>query len=187
MSLTAIVVLGVLALGQPGPLTHEATLTEHLDSPARLSVTDTEILVTDPRANAIVRFDLDGTYLDTWSEPAGPLGIAVHPDGRIFVSRREDAQVGVYDSAFTFLRFLGEGIPAVDFVKPTDLAVDAATGRVYVVDSGGDRVYAFVSNDAFQSHESVALMLGMRGGGTSKFKYPSALAVDSVQAGLRGR
>jgi DNA-binding beta-propeller fold protein YncE len=172
MTTSMLMVSAVLLLGQARPLTHIATLTEHLDSPARLAVTATEILVTDPRANAVVRFDLAGTYLGTWSEPAGPVGVAVHPDGRILVSRRDDAKVGVYDGTFTFLRFLGEGNPMVNLIKPTDLAVDASSGRVYVVDSGGDRVYAFEGNEA------LALILGMRGSQSSQFKYPSAIAID---------
>ncbi len=102
------------------------------------------------------------------------MGVAVHPDGRIFVSRRDDGKVGVYDSGFNFLRFLGEGNPMVNFVKPTDLAMDAAGERVYVVDSGGDRIYAF------ESDESLGLILGFRGSGSGEFKYPSAIAVDAV-------
>ncbi|MFH0980217.1 MAG: cytochrome c3 family protein [Planctomycetota bacterium] len=178
MTLTMPLAVGLLSLGQVGPLTHLESLTEHVDSPARLAVTDTEILVTDPRADNIVRYDLAGTYLGTWSEPAGPLGVAVHPDGRIFVSRREDGKVGVYENTFTFLRFLGDGNPMVQFVKPTDLAVDPTTGRIYVVDSGGDRVYGFADD------ESLALMLGVRGGASSQFKYPSAIAVDSANSRL---
>ncbi|MCP4592462.1 MAG: hypothetical protein GY842_17145, partial [bacterium] len=153
---------------------HELSLTGPLDSPARLAVTDSEILVTDPRNDAIVRFELDGTYLGTWSEPAGPLGVAVSTNGTIYVSRRDDGQVGVYDSAFTFLRFLGEGIPMVNFVGPTELVADEVSGRIYVVDSGGDRIYGF------ESDESLGLLLGTRGSGPGEFKYPSALAVDSV-------
>ena len=174
MSVTALFVVGLFLPGQVGPLTHQASLTDNLDSPARLAISTTDILVTDPRANAIVRFDHAGTYMGTWTEPAGPLGIAVHSDGRIFVSRLEDAKVAVYDSTFTFLRFLGEGHPMVNFVKPTDLAVDNVSGRVYVVDSGGDRIYAF------EDDESLGLILGTRGSNPSEFKYPSALAVDSA-------
>ena len=171
---TMIATLGMLGVGAVGPLTHVQSLTEHLDSPARLAVSATGLLVTDPRHDAIVRFDTAGAYVGTWSEPAGPLGVAVHPDGRILVSRRDDARVGVYDGAFTFLRYLGAGNPMVTFVRPTDLAVDATTGRIYVVDSGGDRVYAFAPD------ESLALILGVRGGLNSQFKYPAAIAVDSA-------
>ncbi|MCP4593433.1 MAG: hypothetical protein GY842_22070, partial [bacterium] len=64
---SAIVVLSWVSFAQVGPLTHELSLTGPLDSPARLAVTDSEILVTDPRNDAIVRFELDGTYLGTWS------------------------------------------------------------------------------------------------------------------------
>ncbi|MHC4093499.1 MAG: hypothetical protein ACYSVY_25035, partial [Planctomycetota bacterium] len=79
MMMAAVLMVGVLATAQLDPLVHVDSLTEGLDDPARISVNGTnEVLVTDPRANAVVRFDLAGNYLGTWSEPAGPIGIAVH-------------------------------------------------------------------------------------------------------------
>jgi predicted CXXCH cytochrome family protein len=166
--------VGPIAVGQLGPLTHLDTLTEGLESPARIAVTPAELLVTDPQADAIVRFDHGGGYVGSWLEPAGPIGVAVHPDGRIFVSRRDDGQVGVYDAAFTFLRLLGDTDPLVDFVMPTDLTVDPTSGRIYVVDGGGDQIYGFASD------ESLAARFGARGGLTGEFKYPSAIAVDAL-------
>ena len=164
------VLVGVLAAGQLDPLTHQASLSAGLDNPARVAVTGSEILVADPRADAVVRFDLAGAYLGTWSEPAGPVGVAVHPDGRIFVSRRDDAKVGVYDPSFVFQHFLADGV--VSFVEPTDLAVDPLSGRLYVVDSGGDAFYGF------ESDESLALIVGVRGSRTGEFIRPGAIAVD---------
>ncbi|MCP4589704.1 MAG: hypothetical protein GY842_03075, partial [bacterium] len=67
MVLSTILLTSLTLVGQVGPLSHELSLTGPLDSPARLAVTDSEILVTDPRNDAIVRFELDGTYLGTWS------------------------------------------------------------------------------------------------------------------------
>jgi len=167
-----LVLAGLLSVAQLPPLAHSATWSNGLDNPARLAVTAGEVLVTDPRANAVIRFDLSGTFLGTRSEPAGPVGVAVHPDGRIFVSRRDDAKVGVYDAAFTFQHFLADGI--VSFVEPTDLAVDTVSGRLYVVDSGADRFYAF------DSSEALALIVGIRGGRSSEFRHPGAIAIDAA-------
>ncbi len=172
MNFAAYLFLGVITTAQLDPLVHTATLSQGLESPARLAVTPGQVFVADAQANAVVRFDLAGTYVGTWSEPAGPVGIAVHPDGRVFVSRRDDAKVGIYDASFNFTGFLGDGV--VTFVKPTDLAVDAASGRIYVVDSGADNFYAFEANGA------LALIVGIRGNRSSEFKYPTSITYDPV-------
>lgn len=174
MPTACLLMFGTLIVAQVDPLEPVDAWTSGLESPARLAVTTNGVLVTDPQADAVVRFDGVGTYLGTWTESAGPVGIAVHPDGRIFVSRRDDAKVAVYDSSFAFQHFLAVPNPLPDFDRPTDLAMDTATGRLYVVDSGGDRIYGF------NSDESLALMLGIRGSHSSEFKYPSAIAIDSL-------
>ncbi|MCP4251157.1 MAG: hypothetical protein GY778_29315 [bacterium] len=161
--------IAVLA-GQIDPLTHVATLTDGLVRPARLAVTPTEVLAADPQGNAIVRFDLTGAYLGTWSEPLGPVGVAVHPDGRIFVARRDDATVAVHDGSYAFLRVLNP--TPFSFVRPTDLEIDPVSGRLYVVDSGADRFLAFDTNEA------LALVVGARGDRSDEFKYPAAITVD---------
>lgn len=171
MFIGAAIAISLSSVAQLGPLTHRMTLSEGLDSPARIAVTAAEILVVDPRPGVIRRFDASGGPLGVWFESGGPVGVAVHPDGRIFVSRR-DATVAVYDSTFTFQQFLGSGVVA--FVQPTDLAVDPDSGLVYVVDSGADRVYAFDAAGA------LALMFGTRGSGFGQFKYPSAIALDAI-------
>ncbi len=172
MGIGTAIAIGLLSFGQLPPLTHQGTLTQGLNDPARVAVTASEILVTVPRANAVVRFDLAGASLGSFGESAGPLGVAVHPDGRIFVSRRDDAKVAVYDSSGTFQHFLGGG--AITFDQPTDLAVDPVSGRLYVVDSGADRFYGF------DSGEALALIVGIRGSGAGQFKTPSAIAVDTA-------
>ncbi len=159
-----------LAVGQLSPLTHQMTWTQGLDNPARLAEADGTWLIADTRADRVVRYDSSGAYLGEWAEPAGPVGIAAHPDGRIFVSRRDDRRVAVHDAQYAFLGFLGIG--AVSFVEPTDLAIDPLTGRIYVVDTGADRVYAFHSSG------TLAVMFGSCGSGFGQFKYPTAVAVD---------
>lgn len=171
-----LLVLG-LALYGINPLQHVGSLTDPLHSPARLSIAaDGTVFVTDPDLNLIARYNSAGALLGMWAVPEGPIGVAVHPDGRIFVSRRDDAQVGVYAADFTFLEFLGEG--AVTFVMPTDIDVDAGSGHVYVVDAEADRVYGFDAGGV------LSLIFGIRGERVGQLKFPTTISVDEGRGRL---
>ncbi len=168
-----IIIVGLLSVvSQSTYGAHIATWTPSLDNPGRMAISASQVLVTEPRSGRIVRFDLNGTLLGEWAEPLRPEGIAIHPDGRIFVSRGADATVGVYDANFDFLHLLSGG--SFSFIKPTDLAIDDTTGRIYLVDSGANRIYVF------ETDESLAMIVGIRGDRFGEFKYPSAVAIDSA-------
>ena len=161
------------------PLTHWGSLTDGLRSPARVAVAaDGTVFVTDPFSNHIARFDSSGNLLGTWPVPEGPIGVATHPDGRFFVSLRDEAAVGIYiDDAGVLTRIGdldGNGSPLVTFVRPTDIDVDPGTGRVYVVDAEADEVYGFASDG------ELVLKFGIRGEGNAQFMYPSAIAFDAA-------
>jgi DNA-binding beta-propeller fold protein YncE len=161
------------------PLNHLGTLSDELRSPARIAVAaDGTVCVTDPFRNHIVRFDSSGNLLGTWPVSEGPIGIALHADGRIFVSLRDEAAVGIYiDDAGTFTRvgdLDGNGNPLVTFVRPTDMDIDDATGRIYVVDAEADEIYGFASDG------SLVLKFGSRGEGNAQFMYPSTIAFDTA-------
>jgi len=176
MSLAMLTVAVLAAVGQVVPLPHEQSISQGLERPTRLAITETSLFVTDLRQSAVVQYDLSGAYVGTWSEPAGPIGVAVHPDGRILVSRREDGQVAVYDAGFNFQRFLDPGVVA--FEGPTDVDVDSNTGRILVVDSAADRVVVF------EDDETLAFVVGVRGSVSGAFKFPSSVAVDLTSGGF---
>ena len=121
--ITAIIA-GLTSCGQMEPLPHLGSLTEELRAPARLAIgPDDSVYVTDPLNRHGVRFDALGTLLATYPVPSGPIGVAVHPDGRIFVSLGDEPKIAVYDGEFDFLEYLGEGEPPVAFVGPTDIDI----------------------------------------------------------------
>jgi len=165
-----------MSIGQLEPLPHLGSLTEQLLSPTRLAVApDDSIFVSDPLKGHIVRFDASGSVVSILPVSEGPIGVAVHPDGRIFVSLRDEPKVAVYDSALEFLEYLGEDEPLVSFVGPTDIDVATDTGRIYVVDAAGDRVYGFDVDGG------LALILASRGSWPGEVIYPSAIAIDETR------
>ncbi len=105
---------------------------------------DDSVLVID-KAGRIQRFDRNGNFLHEWTMPqtaAGkPVGLAVHPDGRIFVADTHYHRVVVFDHRGTQLAAFGrEGTGDGEFLLPTDVAFDA-NGFVYVSEyQGNDRI-----------------------------------------------
>lgn len=173
----AAVVLGLMSAAQTEPLPHLGSLTEGLRGPARIAIgLDDSVLITDPLTRRISRFDAAGNLVDTWPVPEGPIGVAVHPDGRIFVSLRDKPDVAIYDSVFNLLGHLAEDDPSVSFAGPTDIDIAADTGRVYVVDAEGDRIYVF------EGEGGLASILGLRGTRPGQFLYPSAVTIDEPGA-----
>ena len=92
-----------------------------------------ELYVCDGYGNARVhRFTADGTLIQSWGEPGTgpgqfhlPHGIGVSPDGRIFVTDRENDRIQIFAPDGKFLEMWAH------VQRPTDVAFDSA-GRVYV-------------------------------------------------------
>ena len=172
-------VCGLLFAAQTASLPHVQSLSDGLVSPARLAIGPTgAVWVTDPTACRVVRFDAAGAHTGSWPVPAGPIGIAQHPDGRVFVSLRDEPGVAIFDTDFQWIGSLGAGDPAVTFERPTDVDIATDTGRIYVVDADGDRIYVF------EPDGSLALKLGTRGHLPGTHMYPSAITVDETRERL---
>jgi len=96
-----------------------------------------EIFVSDGYGNARVhKFTPDGELLHSWGEPGGepgqfhvPHGIAVAPDGSVFVADRENSRIQVFSADGEFL-FERTGI-----ARPCQVAFDGA-GRLFVAELG---------------------------------------------------
>lgn len=174
MIATSALLLMSVALGQTTDVTYADTWTNGISYPARMAPVPTGgLYVTDPPLLQVVQYDTAGDVVGTFAVSAGPIGIAVHNDRRVFLSR-EDGQIGAYSSAFAFQSTVN---PApLTMTRPIDLAVDPTSNLLYAVDSGANRVLVFQ-----ESGPGVWTLLrswGSLGSGLGQFRSPQAIAVD---------
>ena len=102
------------------------------------------VFVVD-KSGRVQRFAPDGTFEASWRMPetaAGkPVGLTVHPDGRIFVADTHYHRIMIFNRDGKLLGSFGrEGTGDGEFLLPTDVAVDA-DGFLYVSEyQGNDRI-----------------------------------------------
>jgi DNA-binding beta-propeller fold protein YncE len=79
-----------------------------------------------------------------------PRGLAVAPDGNVYVVDSGNARVDSFDSTGKFIRSFGSsGTATGEFQEPWGIAI-ARTGDVYVADTWNHRVQWFDSNGSFK-------------------------------------
>lgn len=140
---------------------------------------DGRIYVVDKSAR-VQRFDADGTFETLWTMPdyaAGkPVGLTVHPDGRVFVADTHYHRVVVFGSDGMELARFGEaGTGDGQFVWPTDVAIDA-DNFIYVSEyNGNDRITKWSP-----TYEFVSVVVAGEVAGRP-MRRPAALAIDRQQ------
>jgi predicted membrane-bound mannosyltransferase len=119
---------------------------------------DGSIYVADTANHRIQHISPDGELLNVWGSyanrlegeaPGGtfnePWGIAVAPDGNVYVADTWNHRVQWFTPEGEFLGMFGQegyGEAATSFWGPRDVAVDS-TGRVYVSDTGNKYIKVF--------------------------------------------
>lgn len=93
------------------------------------------VFVVD-KAGRVQRFSRRGEFEIAWKMPetkfGKPVGLAVHPDGRLFIADTHYHRVMIYDRDGAWLGSFGrEGFGDGEFQLPTDVAVDRE-GFIYV-------------------------------------------------------
>jgi len=140
---------------------------------------DGSILVVD-KAGRVQRFDQNGVYLHEWTMPqtaqGKPVGLVVHPDGRVFVADTHYHRVLVLDRNGRQTAWFGKlGNGDGEFHLPTDVAIDG-DGFIYVSEYGGnDRISKWTPDLRFMTSFGEEPVDGKR------LSRPAAMVIDEDQ------
>lgn len=147
---------------------------------------DGTFYVADSRNHRILHFSADGNLLEQWGSfgdgvnapnPMGtfnePWGIAVAPDGTVYVSDTWNHRIQRFTSSGKAIGMwgqYGQGEVPEAFWGPRGVAVDAQ-GRVYVADTGNKRIVVFDSRGGYITQ------FGSAGLDPGQFDEPVGVAV----------
>jgi uncharacterized protein (TIGR03663 family) len=153
---------------------------------------DGTFYVADSRNHRIEHFSADGKVINTWgsfadisASPAKaiggtfnePWGVAVGPDGSVYVSDTWNHRVQKFDATGKFIKMWGS-FGQSDANKqdllygPRGISVDA-NGHVYLADTGNKRIVVFDSNGALLTQ------IGSEGFEVGKFSEPVDVKLDA--------
>jgi len=134
-------------------------------------------LVTDSGHNRLVWFDARARVLATWGGPGEkpgafrrPLGVAVGPEGRIFVADYLNDRLQVLDRKGRPIEQWSTFGDDERFNGPADVATDAE-GHVYIVEFNGSRIIKL------NAQGDLIKTWGEQGQGRRQFYYPTRIAV----------
>lgn len=145
-----------------------------LSKPWGVSARDGKIYVTDTASALVMIFDtvartVKALGMGGTGSLVLPLGVAVGPDGTIYVSDGKLKKIFGFDAEGNIKVAMGN---TGEFQNPTGLAINAELGRLYVADSYGHtvRVYSLTGEKQFD--------FGSRGEQDGQFNYPTNIFVS---------
>ncbi|HKZ44336.1 MAG TPA: glycosyltransferase family 39 protein [Anaerolineales bacterium] len=149
---------------------------------------DGSVYVADSRNNRIEHISSSGEVINTWGKyadiaqgdaPGGtfnePWGVAVAPDGSVYVADTWNYRIQKFTSEGVFLSMFGTngfGETSTSFYGPRSVAVDSE-GNLFVADTGNKRILVFDPNGNYIDQ------FGSPGMGFGELDEPVGIAVDS--------
>ena len=139
--------------------------------PMAVVVSGDIVYVADPGAKGVHRFDQKAGRYDLIHATGGtalvsPVGLALGEAGEVYVSDSALAAVFLIRPGAKEASPLSLG---ASMAQPTGIAFDAASGRLFVVDTGAHRVNVFGRDGALESS------FGRRGTAEGEFNYPTLI------------
>jgi DNA-binding beta-propeller fold protein YncE len=145
---------------------------EGIVRPLGIAAHDGVLYVADPGSHALLIYDMKHNRFRRIDKAgkenlASPVGVAAGGD-QIYVSDSALKKVFVYDKRGRFLRVFTEE----PLERPTGLAFDQRSGRLYVADTIAHQVLVFSTRGKLENR------LGRRGTAAGEFNYPTHLWLD---------
>jgi tetratricopeptide (TPR) repeat protein len=140
------------------------------------------IFVTDPDYNGVLRYNINGGYLDFFGGKGtgngkfnAPFGITADCDKNVYVVDAQNRRIQVFDKNGVFIRKWGkQGNGDGDFDFPVDVSVNEFNGDVYVTDYGLNKVVVYSKEGNY------LFKWGAEGSGKENFKTPFSIATDRI-------
>jgi YYY domain-containing protein len=124
--------------------------TYQLREPCAVAVRGENLYVADTWNGRVQSYSLAGEWKTTAAGLYGPRGVAVAPDGRVWVTDTGNHQVIVYDASLSQPQPIGKlGKGRGEFMSPVGIAV-GSSGSIYVADVGNQRVQVLDGSGSWQ-------------------------------------
>jgi uncharacterized protein (TIGR03663 family) len=148
---------------------------------------DNTIYIADSQNHRIQHLTPDGEVIETWGSYSGetdvapnglfnePWGIAVGPDGSVYVSDTWNHRIQKFDAHGKFITtwgYFGQAETPDAFWGPRQVTVDSK-GYVYVADTGNKRIVIFTGDGEYVNQ------FGTYGFNPGEFDEPVGVAVDA--------
>lgn len=116
-----------------------------------VAVRKEDLYVADTWNGRVSHFTTAGAWKGTATGMFGPRGVAVGPDGRVWVTDTGNHQVRIYDAALERPETIGKrGSGSSEFASPVGICA-GRSGDVYVADTGNRRIVVMNSAGKFKA------------------------------------